>query len=85
MKNMAVKYRSLTNESDNHGRKLNTAVYKWFQNLQSGSKPRRTEGFNHRNIFNISSIESLGPTQKLGLRGGFETTSRQSPMTPNRV
>ena len=26
-------------------------------------------------MFNISSIESLGPTQELGLRGGFETTS----------
>jgi hypothetical protein len=50
-------------------------VEKWFQNLQSGSKSRRSEGFKHRNIFNISSIESLGPTQELGLRGGFETTS----------
>jgi hypothetical protein len=28
------------------------------------------------NIFNISSIEPLGPTQELGLRGGFETTSK---------
>jgi len=28
------------------------------------------------NIFNILSIESLGPTQELGLRGGFETTSK---------
>jgi hypothetical protein len=27
------------------------------------------------NICNISSIEPLVPTQKLGLRGGFETTS----------
>jgi hypothetical protein len=26
---------------------------------------------------NISSIESLGPTQKLGLKGGFEITSGQ--------
>jgi len=25
----------------------------------------------------ISSIESRGPTQELGLRGGFETTSKQ--------
>ena len=48
---------------------------KWFHNLQSGSRSRRGEGFNPRNIFNISSIESLGPTQELGLRGGFETTS----------
>ena len=51
--------------------------YKWFQNLQSGSRSRRSEGFKRRNIFNISSIESLGPTQKLGLRGGFETTSNE--------
>jgi len=36
---------------------------------------RRSEGFKRRNIFNISSIESLGPTQKMGLRGGFETAS----------
>jgi len=27
-------------------------------------------------ICNISSVESLGPTQELGLRGGFESTSR---------
>jgi len=33
------------------------------------------------NIFNISSIESLSPTQKLGLRGGFETTYRKSFIT----
>jgi len=52
--------------------------YKWFQNLQSGSKSRRDEGFKRRNIFNISSIEYLGPTQELGLRGGFETTSKHA-------
>jgi hypothetical protein len=52
-------------------------VYKWFQNLQSGSKSRRAEGFKRRNIFNISSIKSLGPTQELGLRGGFETTCKR--------
>ena len=34
-------------------------------------------GIQCSNIFNISSIESLPPTQKLGLRGGFETTSGQ--------
>jgi len=51
---------------------------KWFQNLQSGSKSRRGDGFKRRNIFNISSIESLGPTQKLGLKGGFEATSNNS-------
>jgi hypothetical protein len=50
-------------------------VKKWFQSPQSGSKSRRGGGFKRRNIFNISSIESLGPTQELGLRGGFETTS----------
>ena len=53
---------------------LQNIAYKWFQNLQSGSKSRRTEGFKHRNIFNISSIEYLSPTKELGLRGGFETT-----------
>jgi hypothetical protein len=37
----------------------------------------RNKGFKRRNIFNISSIESLGPIQKLGLRGGFETTSKK--------
>jgi hypothetical protein len=31
------------------------------------------------NIFNILSIESLDPTQELGLRGAFETTSRDVP------
>ena len=51
---------------------------KWFQNFQSGSKARRGEGSKRMNIFNISSIESLGPTQKLGLRGGVETTSKMS-------
>ena len=35
---------------------------------------KRTEGFKRRNIYNISKIESLDPTQELGLRGGFETT-----------
>jgi len=54
--------------------------YKWFQNLQSGSKSRRGEGFKRRNICNISSIESLGPTQKLGLRGSFETTFNKWPI-----
>jgi hypothetical protein len=34
-----------------------------------------TEGFKRRNIFNISSIESLGSTKELGLRGGLEITS----------
>jgi len=43
--------------------------------LKAGGIKRRTEGFKRRNIFNISSIEFLGPTQDLGLRGGFETTS----------
>ena len=56
---------------------------KWFQNLQSGSKSRRIEGFKRRNIFNISSIESLGPTQELGLRGSFETTSTHNPSPPD--
>jgi hypothetical protein len=42
----------------------------------SGIK-RRIEKFKRRNIFNISSIESLGPTQELGLKGGFETNSMQ--------
>jgi hypothetical protein len=55
--------------------------FKTFNQVQSpplklsGIK-RRSEGFNRRNIFNISSIEPLGPTQELGLRGGFETTSK---------
>jgi hypothetical protein len=31
-------------------------------------------------IFDISSIKSFGPTQKLGLRGGFETTSKEKSM-----
>jgi hypothetical protein len=60
----------------------NKNAYKWFQNLQSGSRSRRGDGFNRGNIFNISSIESLGPTQKLALRGGFETTSNQEFQTP---
>jgi len=59
------KYKELTEKIMRHN------YYKWFQNLQSGSKSRRGEGFNRRNIFNISSIEFLGPTQKMGLRGGF--------------
>jgi len=62
-------------------------IWKWFQNLHSGSMSpaktcgikRRIEGFNRRNIFNISGIEFLDPTQELGLRGGFETTSRDVP------
>ena len=48
---------------------------KWFQNLQSGSRSRRAETTNRRNIGNISRIGRLGPTQRLGPRGGFETTS----------
>jgi len=45
--------------------------------LKSGGIKRRTEEFKRVNIFNISSIESLGPTQESGLRGGFETTSKE--------
>jgi len=37
-------------------------------------KVKMAEEFKHMNIFNISSIESLGPKQELGLRGDFETT-----------
>jgi hypothetical protein len=36
------------------------------------------EGFNPKNIFIISSIEFLGPAQRLGLMGGFKTTSNKS-------
>jgi hypothetical protein len=35
---------------------------KWFQNLQSGSRSRRTEAANRRNIGNISRIGRLSPT-----------------------
>jgi hypothetical protein len=38
-------------------------------------KVKAADGFKHRNTFNISSIESLGPTLELGLRVGFETNS----------
>jgi hypothetical protein len=31
--------------------------------------------FNYMNIFNFSSVEPLDPTQKLGLKEGFDTTS----------
>ena len=55
---------------------LGKSPQKWFQNLQSGSKSRRAEGFKRTNILKISSIESLGPTQESGLREGFETTYR---------
>jgi hypothetical protein len=43
---------------------------------QSGSRLRRCEEFNCLNIFKISDIEPLGPTQNLGLRGGFEPRYR---------
>jgi hypothetical protein len=33
--------------------------------------------FKRRNTLSISSIESHAPTQRLCLKGGFETTSRQ--------
>jgi len=70
---------------------LSRSGFKTFNRVQSpplkrsGIK-RRSEGFNRRNIFNISSIESLGPTRKLGLRGGLKTPSKQnSAMNPCRI
>jgi hypothetical protein len=36
--------------------------------------------FKRRNTLSISSIESHAPTQRLGLRGGFETTSSELPL-----
>jgi hypothetical protein len=61
--------------------KIHRNGFKTFNQVQSpplkaGGIKRRNQGFKHRNIFNISSIESLGPTQELGLRAGFETTSK---------
>jgi hypothetical protein len=46
---------------------------KWFENLQLGSRSRRDEGLNRRNISNILRIENLVPTKRLDLRGGFQT------------
>ena len=52
-----------------------TTTLKWFQNLQSGLRSRRTEMANRRNIGNISRIVRFSSTQRLSPRGGFETTS----------
>ena len=56
------------------------AVYGWT--LEVVSKPsirfkvKADRGIQTQEyICNISSIESIGPTQELGLRGGFEITS----------
>jgi hypothetical protein len=63
---------------------VNRDLLQYIYNIRRGFKnfnqlQRRGEGFKRRNICNISSIESLGPTQRLGLRGGFETTSKKTP------
>ena len=38
---------------------------------------RRGDGFKRGNTFSILSIKTIVPTPILGLRGGFETTSKQ--------
>jgi hypothetical protein len=61
---------------------LHRSGFKTFNQVQSQGGPMDSNAPIKKigtsiHIFNISSIESLGPTQELGLRGGFETTSNE--------